>query len=123
MFMKRQTVTYALTKQDRKRVQRAWRKWINVDVNNDPENPIVKTLYKPVVLHNGVNEETLVNFLCFFEAEITKKIDRFYRTIDDLSKIKPQTQSVTIAAKLFKEQAEDAEEDLYEIQNRLEIGA
>ena len=123
MFMKRQTVTYALTKQDRKRVQRAWRKWINVDVNNDPENPIVKTLYKPVVLHNGVNEETLVKFLCFFEAEITKKIDRFYRTIDDLSKIKPQTQSVTIAAKLFKEQAEDAEEDLYEIQNRLEIGA
>jgi hypothetical protein len=99
MFLEKKKITYALT--------------------NDHQNPINKEIYKPVVLHDGVDQESIDRFLNFFETEIDKKIDRFHKTIDMLEDQK-STFQIEMVLKLLREQAEDADDDKHDIINLLE---
>ncbi len=119
MFLEKKKITYALTKIDRQAVMKAWSKWIDVDVNNDHQNPINREIYKPVVLHDGVDQESIDRFLEFFETEIDKKIDRFHKTIDMLEDQK-STFQIEMVLKLLKEQSQDADDDKHDIINLLE---
>ena len=87
MFIQNQITTYRLTRTDRTAVRKLWREWVDVDVNNDLDNPVVKNIYNPVV-RQGISQETITNFVSFFEEAVDKKIASFEFTIAALKKEK-----------------------------------
>ena len=87
MFIQKTITTYRLTKTDRTAVRTLWRQWVDVDVNNDPNNPVVKNIYNPVI-REGISQETITNFVSFFEEAVDKKIASFESTIAALKKEK-----------------------------------
>ena len=87
MFIQNQITTYRLTPTDRSDVRKLWREWVDVDVNNDQDNPVVKNIYNPVI-RQGISQETITNFVSFFEEAVDKKIALFESTIAALKKEK-----------------------------------
>ena len=120
MFAQKKVVTYSLTKKDRKTITKVWRKWIHIDVS-DTQHHIVRDYYNPVVMHNGVNAETLKGFVSFVQHEIEEKINRFELTIYELEQLKDRTQEVERCIKLFRERIDDAVEDMGDVIDILEI--
>ena len=119
MFIQRTITTYRLTKTDRTAVRKLWRQWVDVDVSNDPNNPVVKNIYNPVI-REGISQETITNFVSFFEEAIDKKIALFESTIATLKKEKPVDRAEQFI-EMFNRRIFEAEDAKSCMSNLLEV--
>jgi len=120
MFAQKKVITYSLTKKDRKIIMKAWRKWVHIDVS-DTQHYIVRDYYNPVVMHNGVDAEALEGFVSYFGEVIEETVKGFRYVIYELEQLKDRTPEVERCIKLFQEQIDDANEDLGDVIDILEI--
>ena len=120
MFAQKKVITYSLTKKDRKTIRKAWRKWVHVDVS-DTQHHIVRDYYNPVVMHNGVDAEALEGFVSYFREVIDETVKGFRYVIYELEQLKDRTPEIERCIKLFQERIDDANEDLGNVIDILEI--